>query len=94
MIRIDKVRVRWPPRVVKKEKGKTVVTLMLPPCITGDDFKIENRRSQLREKMHCLALEICGFCGTFLGRCLGSSSGCSGRTQKSIWDMVLVVINI
>lgn len=42
VIRIDKMWVGWSHRVAKvKRKRKTVVTLMPPPCITSDDFKIE-----------------------------------------------------
>lgn len=63
---------------------------MFLPCITGGEFKIENRSRYKREDV-LLALKMCGFSGTFLGRCLGSSSGCA---KESIWDMVLGVIKI
>lgn len=33
-----------------EKKRTTVVTLMPPPSITGDDFKIENRRSQFKRE--------------------------------------------
>lgn len=64
---------------------------MFLPCITGGEFNIENRSRYKREYV-LLALKICGFSGTSLWRCLGSSSGCAKK--ESIWDMVLGVIKI
>ena len=69
-------------RVVKEKKR--IVTLMFLPCVSGGDFKKENRRSRSKRVDVLLALEMGGFCGTFLGRCLGSSSGCARRKASGI----------